>query len=115
MLIFDKKIKLRSVNNKYSISRTTGRLFVKKEYREFKDCIKKNCLLSGEMQGPYSVKIDMETHLDIDNPVKAILDGMASAGIISDDKEILSLVVSKTKTKRNREGRLRIWLSSLDV
>ena len=60
---------------------------------------------------PYRVEIYLTTYLDLDNPVKIILDSLDNA--ITNDREILELHVYKTKTKRGKLGGIRVFVESL--
>ncbi len=57
------------------------------------------------------VLIAISTYLDIDNPVKGIIDVLCKLGIIENDRDIIKLKIIKTPTKR---GRLEALIIKID-
>lgn len=105
-----KKIKLCSVNNKYK-----NRSYkLTPEYIAFKNLIfysLKNPPI--KLNKPYKVYIYLKTFLDIDNPVKAILDSMAEKKLIINDKKVLRLIIDKVEEKKGYPSDLVIYLDEL--
>ena len=100
------KIKLKSINSKYSVNRF-GRIFINNEYREF--CKVLDAVISGRaMPGPYTVEILVACYIDIDNIIKPILDTLQKKGIIDNDRNVVNLIVRKEHIKKNQEGFLEI-------
>lgn len=110
MELVNLKTKIPSVNNKYCYNPKIGRLFLSKKYRDFKTLIENECI-DVKLKPPYSVTIYYSMYLDIDNPLKATLDGIRE--VLSDDKDILELHVLKTPTKRGSIGSVIIDVESL--
>jgi Holliday junction resolvase RusA-like endonuclease len=99
-------IKLVGVNKKY----VDRKFHLSKEYRDFKKllfCTVKNVVIPKD----HKVLIIMETALDIDNPIKPILDGIEK--VFKDDKNIKILETRKIAIKRGKTGRLRIYADTL--
>ena len=63
------------------------------------------------LKPPYRVDIYLETYLDIDNPIKLIVDCLGNC--IENDREILELSVVKKKVKRGRSGQLIVWVEEI--
>jgi Holliday junction resolvase RusA-like endonuclease len=103
-------VQIRSVNKKYIINRRTGRLVPSREYREFKNILEWACT-GKSIEKPYRVKILLETYLDIDNPLKAILDSLNK--IIEDDRYILELIVCKKPLKRGKKGKIKVFIETI--
>ena len=100
-------IKIPSINKRYykNFSLTS-------EYKNFK----KNLFyqfVQCNIQPPYRVEILVETYLDIDNLLKPIFDTMQDKEIITDDRYILELSISKTPTKRGAESKIIIFIESI--
>ena len=113
MIILDiQDIKLKSVNNKYNYNPKTKKMFLKEEYRDFKNLISR-LAKKKKVKPPYKMKIEMKTALDIDNPVKAIMDGLQLAGVIENDSHVLELQLKKVPAKRNEMNKLKIEVESL--
>ena len=96
-------IKITSVNRKYGKG-----FYLTNEYRTFKSVISHNCRRGIAIKPPYRVQIFLAMYLDIDNPVKCILDGLADAGIIDNDRNITELLVIKEPIKKNKLGRIKV-------
>jgi len=103
-------IKMESINRKYIISKSTGRLVLDSKYRNFKKKLIDACEPYEDL-GPYSLIIHMETYLDIDNVLKCILDAVNEK--IGNDKDIFELRVYKKPIKRGLPGRLDVYIDSL--
>ena len=109
-----KNINLSGVNQKY----ISGKFILSKRYREFKDEIywltmaaKRGFFYDDKSQ--FYMKINMDTYLDIDNPIKAIIDGMFMA-LLCDDRNIRLLSVKKNPIKRGQLSNLEIELEVIN-
>ena len=102
-------IKIHSINKKYVIGKN-GRLTPSRAYRDFKNILEWAC--HGKlMPKPYRVDIYLNMYLDIDNPLKAILDSLGK--IIEDDRFIEELHVYKTTSKRGTKGRIQVYVDTI--
>lgn len=54
----------------------------------------------------------MSTYIDIDNPLKAIIDALSR--VIEDDRMILELHVYKEQIKRGRSGSVRVFVETIE-
>jgi hypothetical protein len=99
-------IKLCSINKKYYKN-----FNLTQEYRDFKLLISLSCK-NIKIEPPYEMKIEVSTAMDIDAPIKPILDGL-NGQAIDDDRNILKLTVIKEKIKRGEFGSLKIFVKSL--
>lgn len=106
-----KNVQLASVNAKYGVNQRTGRLFLTPQYRLFKELVACMCK-AVEIDPPYSVTIDIKTCMDIDNAIKPVLDGLQSAGIITDDKHISALHIYKTASKKGAPSDLTVYVET---
>jgi Holliday junction resolvase RusA-like endonuclease len=101
MKIIDlENIKIPSVNEKYI---KIGVLSPK--YRMWKEYLARSCVRK-KLTGPYRIEIYIDTYKDIDNCVKLIIDAVASAGVIDDDKNVVQLFVSKQPIKKGKPEKL---------
>ncbi len=101
MIILDlKSVELPRVNDRYNRN-----FSLTKSYRERKEelewQIARTTRGKEKIKPPYTVIIKVGTHYDIDSYVKPLLDSMQTAGVIDNDKNILSLTIDKVKLKRN--------------
>jgi Holliday junction resolvase RusA-like endonuclease len=64
----------------------------------------------NKIKSPYSVIVQVGTHLDIDSFIKPLFDAMQSSCVIDNDKNILTLTVEKTKLKRNESNWIKVEL-----
>jgi Holliday junction resolvase RusA-like endonuclease len=104
------KIKLRSVNKKY-INRNFK---LSPEYSSFKELMYYSIDKPKEkILKPYTVAILMKTYIDIDNPIKAILDALADRKLIVNDRKVLRLLVDKIEEKRGYPSNLEVYLGTL--
>ena len=103
-------IDLVSTNQRYIVYK--GRMILSSKYRKFKEMLTFACTWEI-IKGPYEVNIHIETHLDIDNCIKCILDTL-NKRVIDDDKNILILHIYKKKIKRNLPGNLRVLVGQID-
>lgn len=84
----------------------TAMYFKAKRYKQFQDELKIEIFkaMQGMRRPTYKKNIQLlisiSTYLDIDNPVKGIIDVLAEIGIIENDREIRKLKVVKTPAKR---------------
>jgi len=102
------RIKLRSVNKKYNRNFT-----LTAQYKVFKQIlfyeIKKPKV---EIKPPYVVHIYLETYLDIDNPLKPILD-VLEGSIINNDRYIEKLIIDKIPGKKGRDSSIKVFVGTL--
>jgi Holliday junction resolvase RusA-like endonuclease len=110
--ILNIETKLPSVNKKTCVSRNTGRYYNNEEYENFKNIIFLLCK-KVKIKKPYFVKINIETHVDIDNPIKPILDAIEKAGVIENDKYIEKLHINKKRIKRNEQNKLKVCVGTI--
>ena len=108
-----KNINLAGVNQKYMC----GKFILSKRYRDFKDEIywltmaaRRGFFYHDKSQ--FVMRIKMETYMDIDNPVKAIIDGMFMA-LLADDKNIRVLQIVKTPIKRGQLSNIEVELETI--
>jgi len=95
--------KLVSVNRKYTIARNARKLILSGEYRTFKEQIGFFCKRDIQFESkPLSMRIHHSSNLDVDNPVKCIIDGLQEAGVIQNDKLIEDLHVTLDRKKTGR-------------
>jgi len=108
-------IQLPSLNKKYKIGRKAGKpiLYLTDEYRNFKELISTVAVRPKTIQPPYVVVISFAGCIDIDNPLKPVLDGLQAKGIIGDDKDVLNMMVSKKTLKRGSPSSLTVWVGHL--
>lgn len=104
-------IKFESINQKFGLNKKAGRLFVKKEYKDFKNMVAR--FSKGKLENPYKIYIFISSYLDWDNCIKAICDGLENAGVIENDKDIYSGNVEKYPLKKTELGRLVIFGETL--
>lgn len=105
-------IKLVSLNKKFTKNFSTGYLILSKEYKLFQKELYYNCKYM-KAKKPYSVKIEFDTHLDIDNCIKPVLDVLQKRKIIEDDKYIEELYVFKNSVKRNVKNKIQVWVNGI--
>lgn len=103
--------KFPSINTKYKLNRITGRLFLSKEYREFKELIAFSTHKTL-IEPPYHIVIEITTYKDIDACIKPILDGL-ERNVIENDKDIIKLTIVKKPVKKNSIEYLRVLGESL--
>lgn len=104
-------IKLTSVNRKYTIARGKRQLVLSPEYRTFKTAISRSARRVTEFTTPVRIRIFHSSRLDVDNPVKAIMDGLQDAGILANDRLVKSLIVD---VDHKNEGRLTVDIEELE-
>lgn len=81
-----------------------GRRYATREYKSWiRDCL----LVTGHIpyQGrPHCIEIDfyIDLRMDIDNPIKTILDLLCKKGILDDDRYIKKLIINKIVSKDKR-------------
>jgi Holliday junction resolvase RusA-like endonuclease len=100
-------VKFASLNKKYY-----GNFGLTKEYREFKKLL----ILSakkGLIKPNYDMTIRVSMYQDIDNIIKPIMDSLETAGIIDNDKNVLSIDIFKLPIKRGQLGKLEIWIGTI--
>lgn len=103
-------LKMESINQKYIISKTTGRLILSSRYRNFKKLLKESCVPFDE-GGPYSIILHMETYLDIDNILKCVIDALGD--IINNDRFVYELHAFKKPLRKGALGRLDVYIDSM--
>ena len=119
MKILDiENIKLPSINNKFGLDKKRMRLFVLKEYSDFKMLIHDYAIttVAGQerIEPPYHVHVEYSGYVDIDAFIKPLLDGLESAGIIENDRYVQKLTIEKTPLKRGQLGCLEVWLEQYE-
>ena len=105
-------IKIASINQKYNYNPKTGKLFLSKPYRDFKNLIILNATRK-KIEAPYAITIEVETYNDIDSFCKPLLDGLEKAGVIDNDKSILKMHIYKTQIKRGQPNKLDVWVETI--
>ena len=115
MKIVDLDLKMSSINQRYGFNPKTGKLFNNSEYKQFKEALKQDMAQRHvkPVESPYYVDIYMETYVDIDAPIKAILDAMESYGVIDNDKNVLQLSVQKRQIGKGKKSKLQIVVDTL--
>ena len=104
--------KIISVNRKYTIAKYARSLILSPEYREFKKLIGLFCKKGIRFEAkPLCVHIHHSSRLDVDNPVKCIIDGLQEAGVLENDKLIEDLRVT---LDRKNTGRLTVDIEYLE-
>lgn len=82
-------------------------------YRNFKKTLFYHLQIPSKViKPPYAVHIYLETYLDIDNPLKPIIDSLNKT-VIEDDKFIHELKVYKKPRKRGHPSSLKVYVGSL--
>lgn len=109
--ILNIETKLPSINSKLSINKKTGRFFASQDYKNFKNIIYM-FLKRIKVKKPYALYVDIETHIDIDNPIKPVLDAIQESGIIDNDRNIERLYIDKKSIKRNEQNRIKIKIGT---
>ena len=100
-----------SINQRYGINRKTGTMFLQADYRAFRDRIAAS--VHSRIDPPQRVQITWQTYHDIDNAIKAILDGLVAGGCIEDDRTVQELVVSKFPCRRGEKNTLDITVETI--
>jgi len=103
-------LKMESINQKYIISKSTGRLILAPKYRDFKNLLKESCILFTE-KAPYSITVYMDTYLDIDNILKCVIDALGD--VITNDRFVYELHAFKKPIRKGALGRLEVYIDSL--
>lgn len=103
--------KICGVNSRHTISR--GKMILSRPYREFRDILaigfasqvttENNGRLPA-IANPVSVtaRFWLTKRMDIDAPIKAVLDALQLAGIIADDNLVRKLIVDKYEARESR-------------
>lgn len=106
--------KLVTINKKLANSKRTKKLINTPEYNIFKTMlfysIKKPKV---KIEKPYAIHIFMETYIDIDNPIKAILDSLEGT-IIENDRHVEKLYLDKIPRKKGHKSSLIVFVGSLN-
>lgn len=114
MIILDvENIILSSINEKYNYNFKKRQLFLNSNYKTFKDLVSLT-VRKVRIDPPYQVSIFFEGYIDVDAPIKAILDGLQAAGVLKNDRDVLDLRVMKKRTKRSKYGKLKIEVGHFD-
>jgi Holliday junction resolvase RusA-like endonuclease len=108
MVINLENIKFASLNKKYY-----GNFGLTKEYREFKKLLTLNCL-KVKINPPYRVEIIVRAYQDIDNFIKPVLDSLQESGVIDNDKNVESLIVTKDQSKRGELGWIEVYVDTYE-
>jgi Holliday junction resolvase RusA-like endonuclease len=111
MIVLDMELDFVSINRKYNKN-----FSLTDAYRGMKRKLISSMDRSvGFINPPYSIEIHAEMYLDIDNPVKCIIDALGDSGIIDNDKNILECHLYKTKIKKGSTGNLKVFINSMEV
>lgn len=105
-----KDIKMTSINEKYSVGKNR-KLFLNKKYLDFKNLLSLVCR-KVDVEKPYRVDIYLKGYLDIDNPIKCILDSLIC---LENDRYIEELHVYKTPLKRGRPCDLKVFVGKSEI
>lgn len=106
-------VELPTINQRYGMSRKTGKLFLNSKYRNFKRDLVSVCK-KGKINPPYKVIIELQTGKDIDSTIKVILDALQEAKILDNDKNVHQLIVEKVPIKRGLPESLTVDVHSLE-
>ena len=94
-----------------------GRMLISKEGREYREAVGDQVTLQhGAKHFTKKLKVEIEAWLpdkrrrDLDNLLKATLDGLAHAGVYDDDSQIVDLRIYWAK---DIGGMLKIWIEEL--
>lgn len=117
MIVLDvDNIKLPSINQKFGgINPKTGKMFIAGGYKQMSGMmidLMRAYNNIGSIPAPYSVKIEVETYLDIDNYIKCVIDSLARNHIIGDDKDVLHLEVHKKYRKKGGGSRIKVEVTT---
>jgi len=107
-----KDIELTSINKKYTKSRHTGNFILTDNYRDFKTLLTLSAK-KVKLRPPYSVEIYMQTYIDIDNPLKCILDSLQISGVIENDRKIEEVHLFRVARKRGALSDLNVFVREL--
>jgi Holliday junction resolvase RusA-like endonuclease len=107
-------IKIASINQKYGYNRTLGRAFISKEYSQFKKLVIMSCK-KLRLDGPYRLQIEFGGYIDIDAPIKCIMDGIETAGVIYNDREVYELKVIKYPQKKGADNWLIVHIDTIKI
>ena len=114
-----------SLNKKYTKSKTTHKLILTDEYRKFKDTLngfitqgmKKLTAACNDykfpLDPPYQLFIQASCYLDYDNILKPIGDSLENTNVITNDKFITSVTITKSPIQRGAPGSLQVFIKSL--
>jgi hypothetical protein len=98
-------IKFKSINNKFGVSKLTGKFYLTKEYREFKELLVQSCL-KIKLPPPYKLYIEAGCYIDLSNFQKVLEDALEIAGVIDNDRNITEYHAVKKSLPKNRPGYL---------
>lgn len=106
-----KPVKLPRINEKFYKN-----FSLRPEYRDRKELITREIKQQSEelpkIFPPYSVLVNVGTHLDIDSWNKPVWDAMQDAKVIDNDKNILHVEIFKTVVKKNEPNWIEIYLGN---
>jgi Holliday junction resolvase RusA-like endonuclease len=112
--------KIPSDNEKYSLrkNRKTGRYFIgnSKNYTDIKKAMITNFKAQSKGQtisGHFSMTIHMCTYKDMTNLFKIIMDSIEGAGIIDNDRDLVSLKAVKKPEKKGSREVIKITLEAV--
>lgn len=107
-----KKIKIASVNKKYGYNPKAGKLYLTKEYKDFKNLVTESVIIPNIIiEKPYSVTVFIETPHDIDNYLKPLFDALEKSGVIENDKYINELRIKKKTIKKGTKSSIQVFLN----
>lgn len=114
MIIYEGTLKLVSINQKYIWSKRHNRLILSKTFRNFSQLLyhlfrlnRKPLLI--EPKEDIGIKIDMKTYIDVDNPIKCIIDSLAKVYGFN-DRHVVFLQARKKHGKKGEDSFLRVEL-----
>jgi Holliday junction resolvase RusA-like endonuclease len=115
------EIKIVSVNQKYMLGRNKSQLVLSPKYRDFKDDLSLNCkqrLITQRLKfkdnAKFKIEIELECYVDIDAPVKCILDSIFRTGIIeANDRDVMELIVKKKKRKKGSLSSIKVFICEI--
>jgi len=109
-------IKVVGINKKFGAKcmlvkkRWSARLFLAKEYREFKKLIELSAR-DKKIKPPFKLIMITEMYADIDAPIKVVLDGLEKK--LGNDRDVLNLDARKILIKRGAVGQLRVYADTM--
>lgn len=93
-----------------------GRMIISKRGREYRTAVAEQVVMQGAPKfGEGSIRLEIRAHRpdrrkrDLDNLLKAVLDGMCNAGVFDDDSQIVDLRIYWAETI---EGYLKVRIEA---
>lgn len=99
--------------NRRLIKARNGRFVLSPAYRAFKDSLHLTINTSGRPvaphQGTLHVTVYQESNHDCDALLKPVIDAMEAAGVLKDDKQVMSITVRRIpKLKRTHDDHIEV-------